>query len=98
MSLDITLGDTNTHTAVLVCTNTLDGSPATGVSITYASNNTDVATVDASTGVITVVGVGSCSITGTGTRGAFTHMDSGEVFVALPDPNAGDFAVSLSLS
>lgn len=97
-SLNITLGDTGTHTAVLVCGNTLDGTLALGVAITYASNNADVATVDATTGAITVVGVGSCTITGTGTRGAFTHMDSGEVFVALPDPNTGDFAVSLSLS
>jgi uncharacterized protein YjdB len=93
MALDVTLGDTGTHTAVLTCTN-LDNTSAAGVTITYESSDPRIVSVDDTTGVLLLVAAGTCTITGTGTRGAFTHSDSGAVTVAQSD----DFTAALSLT
>ena len=90
-TLDITIGDTGTHTATLVCSN-IDGTHAPDVTITYSSDNPAVCAVDAATGALTIASVGTCTITGTGVRGAFSHSDSGAVTVAQ-----GDFTAALTL-
>jgi len=94
--LTVLVDDTGTHTAVLSCTN-LDGTPATGVSISYSSDNPAVATIDASSGVLTLVGVGTANVSGTGVRNAFTHADTG-LLTVVSDANTGDFTATLSLS
>jgi hypothetical protein len=97
MSLSIDLNtDTGGHVAVLTATN-LDGSPAQNVAVTYASSDASVATVDAASGAIVIVGVGTCTITGTGTRGKFTH-EAGDSIAVTQDANTGDFNVALALS
>ncbi len=97
-SLTLSLDDTGTHSAVLACVNTQDGSTATGVTITYAGDNDVVATVAPDTGALRLVGVGTVNITGSGTRGAFSHSDSGVLTVTPGDANKGEFSVSLGLS
>jgi uncharacterized protein YjdB len=87
-TLDVKLGDTGTHTAVYAVTN-LDGTPAEGVTIGYASDNPTVCAVDPTSGALTLVAVGTANITGTGTRGAFTHSDSGTVTIAQSDDFTG---------
>ena len=93
-TLTVAVGD-NTHFAVTTNLN-LDSSVATGVSVSYASDNTAVVTVDASTGQIGPVAAGTANVTETSVRGAFTHTDSGAVTVT--DPNAGDFTSALTFS
>jgi hypothetical protein len=93
-SLSIVMGD-NSHKAVLNCLN-LDGTPASGVGVSYDSDNSGVCAVQQITGVLTPQGVGTCTITGTGTRGSFSHTDSAIVTVTSDD--SGDFTVSLVLS
>jgi hypothetical protein len=92
-TLSIAVGD-NTHSAVLTTANS-DGSPASGITIGYTSDTPAVCAVDATSGALTPVAAGTATITGTGTRGAFTHSDTGVVTVT--DVNDGDFAVSLQL-
>ena len=92
-SITLTIGDTNTHTATLTCVN-LDGTPATNVAITYASDTPTVCDIDASTGVLTLVSLGTATLSGTGVRGAFTHSYSVTVTVAADDVT-GDFTASL---
>jgi hypothetical protein len=87
-TLDVKLGDTSEHKAVYAVSN-LDGTPAEGVTIGYASDNPTVCAVDPTSGALTLVAVGSCTITGTGTRGAFTHSDSGTVTIAQSDDFTG---------
>jgi uncharacterized protein YjdB len=97
MSLSIDLNtDTGGHVAVLTATN-LDGSPAENVAVTYASSDAAVATVDAASGAIAIVGVGTCTITGTGTRGKFTH-DASDSIAVTAGANTGDFNVSLAMT
>jgi hypothetical protein len=91
--LNVKLGDTGTHTAVYAVSN-LDGTPAEGVAIAYASDNDAACTVDAASGALTLVAAGVATITGTGTRGAFTHSDSGTVTIAQSD----DFTGTLTLT
>lgn len=93
MNLDVIIGDTGQHQAVYAVQN-LDGTPAAGVAISYASDNPSVCAVDSSTGALTLVAVGSCTITGQGTRGAFTHSDTGTVTIAQSD----DFTGTLTLT
>ena len=53
-------------------TNTLSMDPATGTglgTVAYTSSNDDVATIDASTGEVTIIGAGSATITATVTDG-----------------------------
>ena len=95
MSLDLTTSDTAPHQAKLTCTN-LDGTLATDVTVTYISDAIGVVAVDVNTGVLTLVGVGNATITGTGNRGAFSHSDVGTVTVAAAAP--GDFTATLSLT
>jgi hypothetical protein len=97
-SLTLSLDDTGAHSAVLTCTNTQDGSPAQNVTISYAGDNDAVATVAPDTGALRLVSVGTCNITGTGVRGAFTHSDTGVLTVTPGDPNAQDFTATLGLS
>ncbi len=94
-TLTIVLGD-NSHTAVLNCLN-LDSSPATGVSITYASGNDGICTVNSTTGALSPVAEGAVNITGTGQRGSFIHSASGTVFV-VANADSGDFTATLDLS
>jgi hypothetical protein len=99
-SLSIKLGGGDMHTAVLTCLN-LDGTPADNVTITYASSDTSVALVDPNTGAITAVTVGTCNVTGSGTRNGFTHEDSGTLTVEAAGGgtgNSGDFTASLALT
>ena len=88
MNLDVTLGDGGTHLAVLNVSN-LDGTPAAGVAVSYASDNPSVCAVDSSTGALTLVAVGVANITGSGTRGAFSHSDTGTVTIAQSDDFTG---------
>jgi len=97
-SLTLSLDDTGAHSAVLTCVNTQDESPAQNVTITYAGDNDAVATVAPDTGLLRLVAVGTCNITGTGVRGAFTHSDTGVLTVTPGDPNAQDFTATLGLS
>lgn len=64
--------------------------------VTYSSSNTDVATVDENTGVVTAVGAGEATITAT--IAANGDYCSGEATVTItvnaaqePDPGTGDF-------
>ena len=58
-----------------------------------------VATVDASTGALTLLAAGvSTIVTGTGVRGSFSHDASGLLTITAIDPNAGDFTASLTLA
>jgi hypothetical protein len=95
-SLTVLVDDTGTHAAVLTVTN-LDNTPATGVSIKYSGDNDAVATVDPSSGVLTLVAVGTANISGTGVRGAFTHSDTG-LLTVVADVNTGDFTATLALN
>jgi hypothetical protein len=96
-SLTLSLDDTGTHSAVLTCVNTQDGSPATGVTITYAGDNDAVATIAPDSGALRLVGVGTVNLTGSGVRGAFSHSDTGVLTVTAGDPNKGDFSATLGL-
>lgn len=93
-SLTIATGD-NGHVASLAVTN-VDGSPAQNVAISFASDAPNFCTVDPTSGALTPVAAGVANITGTGTRLAFTHEDTGAVTVTQ-DPNTGDFTVALGL-
>jgi hypothetical protein len=97
-SLTIDLNtDTGGHVASLVALN-LDDSPATGVTVSFSSDNPQSCDVDSATGALTVgTAVGVANITGTGSRGKFSHSDSGAVTVTQ-DVNSGDFGVTLGLS
>jgi hypothetical protein len=97
-SLTIDLNtDTGGHVASLVALN-LDGSPATGVTVSFSSDNPQSCDVDSATGALTVgTVVGVANITGTGSRGKFSHSDSGAVTVTQ-DVNSGEFGVTLGLS
>jgi hypothetical protein len=95
-SITFTLGDTNTHTATLTCTNT-DGTPATGVTVTYSSDAPLCCSVDPNSGVLTLVSAGTANITGTGTRGNYTHADSTAVTIVAND-QTGDFTVVLNVA
>ena len=95
-SLTVLVDDAGNHTALLAVSN-LDNTPASGVSITYSSDNPAVATVDPSTGALTLVAVGTANISGTGTRGAFTHSDTG-LLTVVADANTGDFTATLTLA
>ena len=95
-NLTVVVDDTNKHSATLACLN-LDGTPATGVAISYSSDSPAVATVDPASGALTLVGVGAANITGTGTRGVFSHSDTG-VLTVVADVNAGDFTAALGLA
>ena len=94
--LTVLVDDTGTHTATLVCLN-LDGSPAAGVDIHYATDNPNVATIDPTSGVLTLVGIGTTTVTGSGSRGAFSHSDSGALNVTA-DAATGDFTAALTLA
>lgn len=95
-NLTVVVDDTGVHTATYTVLN-LDGSPATGVTIGYSSDTTAVATVDPSSGVLKLVGIGAANITGNGTRGAFLHSDTG-VLTVVADANTGDFTGTLGLA
>jgi hypothetical protein len=97
-SLTIDLNtDTGGHVASLVALN-LDGSPATGVTVSFSSDNPSVCDVDATSGALTVgTTIGTANISGTGTRSRFVHSDSGAVTVTQ-DAQTGDFGVSLGLA
>jgi hypothetical protein len=89
--------DTGGHVASLVALN-LDGSPATGVTVSFSSDNPSVCDVNATSGALTVgTTIGTANISGTGTRSKFVHSDSGAVTVTQ-DAQTGDFGVSLGLS
>lgn len=95
-NLTVVIGSApGTYSAHLACAN-LDGSAATGVAVVYSSDNTAVATVDPSSGALTLVAAGTVNLTGTGTRGAFAHSDSSALTVTQ-DANTGDFTVALAL-
>jgi hypothetical protein len=93
-SLSIVVGD-NTHAASLVVVN-LDGTPAQGVAITFASDTPSVCGVDPASGALTPLAVGTANISGTGTRSTFVHSDTGVVTVTANDQ--GDFAATLALT
>ena len=96
-TLTITIGDTTSHSAVLAVTN-LDGSPATGATIVYSSDNPTIISVDPNTGLLgSPASAGVANITGTATRGAFAHSDTGAVTVTA-NANTGDFTVALALA
>jgi uncharacterized protein YjdB len=95
-NLSITLGDGLGHAATLACLN-LDGTTATGVTVTYSSDTPAVCTVDPNTGVLgPLTAGGPVTITGTGVRGGFTHSDTGIVTVIAND-STGDFTAALGL-
>lgn len=93
-SLTIATGD-NRHVASLAVANA-DGSSAQNVVITFDSDTPAVCTVDSASGALTPVTAGVANITGTGTRLAITHADTGVVTITQ-DPNTGDFTVALAL-
>jgi hypothetical protein len=97
-SLNIDLNtDTGGHVASLVALNP-DESPATGVTVSFSSDNPQSCDVDSATGALTVgTVVGVANITGTGSRGKFSHSDSGAVTVTQ-DAATGDFGVTLGLT
>ena len=100
-TLSIDTDDTGVHTATMTYINDRDGSIATGVTTTFTGDNDAVASIDASSGVLTfptpkIAGV--VNLTGTGTRDANTARDSGVLTVTPGDPNKGTFTATLGLS
>ncbi len=65
--------------------------------VSYASDNTDVATVDASTGEVTIFGAGSAKITATVTDGTnYTYATKTATYTLTVNPNTTDLTVTLS--
>ena len=58
-----------------------NGAPFAGATITWSSGNTPVATVNASTGLVTGVAVGTATITATATSGAITRTATSVITV-----------------
>lgn len=76
---------------------TLDDSDFTGqvvqgakTTVTYESSNTDVATVDASTGAVTLVGAGTTTITATAADTAEYVVTSKSYTLTVNNPSSGD--------
>jgi len=64
--------------------------------LSFASDNPGVCTVDPVNGTFTAVAVGSANISVSASANGFTHSDSASVTVAQTD--TGDFSVTLTLN
>lgn len=95
-SFSINPTSTQTLTAVVKDQN---GNPMSGESVTWSSSDTGVATVDASTGVVTGVAAGTCTITATSvSNGSITGTSAATVAAfSFTDnfPNATGASIAL---
>ena len=80
----IAVGETYTQTAVV--------QNASGVTVSYSSSNTAVATVNASTGLVKAVSAGTTTITGTITVGGTTYTGTYTVEVVAVEDGVFDFS------
>lgn len=80
-NIDITLGEQTTFTGQQV-----KGAQTT---VTYSSSNTAVATVNTTTGDVTIVGAGVTAITATAASSDDYHEAKAEYTITVTNPNAG---------
>ncbi|MBQ9187035.1 MAG: InlB B-repeat-containing protein [Prevotella sp.] len=70
----------------------------TGLTVTYASSNTDVAEVDATTGAVTVKAIGTTNITATFAGDESYKKSSATYALTVVDPNAFDISATWSMA
>lgn len=73
----------------------VDGDPEP--TVTWASDDELIATVDVNTGLVTAVALGTCIITATATNSEGTDDDSVTVNVVAANPGSGGAKMSLSI-